>query len=59
MRTFKEHTIYETTIEEKLSNNLAVEPHFRSYRVVLNEYVKSLNQTKSLEWPLRSRIKKY
>jgi integrase/recombinase XerD len=43
MRTFKEHKIYETTIEEKLSNNILIEPNFRSYRSVLNEYTRSLN----------------
>jgi len=43
MRTFKEHKIYETTIEEKLSNNILIEPNFRSYRSVLNEYIRSLN----------------
>ena len=43
MRTFKEHTIYETTIEEKLSDNILIEPNFRSYRSVLNEYIRSLN----------------
>ena len=43
MRTFKEHKIHGTTIEERLSNNLVIEPNFRSYRAVLNEYVKSLN----------------
>nr|YP_010472488.1 hypothetical protein N4L43_pgp021 [Pleurosigma intermedium]UVG42099.1 hypothetical protein [Pleurosigma intermedium] len=43
MRTFKEHKIHETTIEEKLSNNILIEPNFRSYRSVLNEYIRSLN----------------
>jgi transposase InsO family protein len=43
MRTFKEHKIFETTIEEKLSNNILIEPNFRSYRSVLNEYTRSLN----------------
>ena len=43
MRTFKEHKIYETIIEEKLSNNILIEPNFRSYRSVLNEYTQSLN----------------
>lgn len=43
MRTFKEHKIYDTTIEEKLSNKILIEPNFRSYRAVLNEYVNSLN----------------
>jgi integrase/recombinase XerD len=43
MRTFKDHKIYDTTIEEKLSNSLAVDPNFVSYRANLNEYVKSLN----------------
>lgn len=43
MRTFKEHKIYKTTIQERLSNNLAIEPNFKSYKAVLNEYVKSLN----------------
>ena len=43
VRTFKEHRINGTTIEEKLSDYLAVEPNFNSYRAVLNEYVRSLN----------------
>jgi integrase/recombinase XerD len=43
MRTFKEHKIYNTTLEEKLSNLLAINPKFTSYRACLNEYVKSLN----------------
>lgn len=43
MRTFKEHRIYDTTIEEKLSNSIAIEPNFRSYRAYLNKYVSSLN----------------
>ena len=59
MRTFKEHKIYETTIEEKLSNNILIEPNFRSYRSVLNEYIRSLNQTKSLKRPLRGTIGTY
>ena len=43
MRTFKNHRIYNTTIEEELSNSIAIEPNFRSYRATLNKYVKSLN----------------
>ena len=43
MLTFKEHKIHETTIEERLSNNILIEPNFRSYRSVLNEYIRSLN----------------
>ena len=43
MRTFKSHKIYNTTIEEKLSNSLAIEPNFSSYRATLNKYVNSLN----------------
>jgi len=43
IRTFKEHKIYDTTIQEKLYNSLAVDPKFASYRACLNEYVKSLN----------------
>ena len=44
MRTFKEHKIYDTTIEEALSNHIATEPNFRSFRAVLNRYVKNLNK---------------
>ena len=43
MRTFKEHKIHETTMEEKLSNSILIEHNFRSYRSVLNEYTRSLN----------------
>lgn len=43
IRTFKEHKIHNTTIEEKLSNSIAIEPNFRSYRAYLNKYVNSLN----------------
>lgn len=43
MRTFKNHKIYNTTIEEKLSNSIAIEPNFKSYRATLNSYVNSLN----------------
>ena len=43
MRTFKQHKIYNTTIEEKLSNSIAIDPNFRSYRAILNRYVNSLN----------------
>ena len=42
MRTFKNHKIYGTTIEEKLSNSIAIEPNFRSYRTTLNTYVNSV-----------------
>ena len=41
MRTFKQHKIYNTTIEEKLSNSIAIDPNFRSYRATLNRYVNS------------------
>lgn len=43
MRTFKQHKIHNTTIEEKLSNSMAIDPNFRSYRATLNRYVNSLN----------------
>ena len=43
IRTFKEHKIYNATIEEKLSNSIAIDPNFRSYRANLNKYVNSLN----------------
>lgn len=43
MRTFKNHKIYNTTIEEKLYNSIAIEPNFKSYRATLNTYVNSLN----------------
>ena len=39
MRTFKNHKIYNTTIEEELSNSIAIEPNFKSYRATLNSYV--------------------
>lgn len=42
-RTFKNHKIYNTTIEEELANSIAIEPNFRCYRVTLNKCVKSLN----------------
>ena len=59
MRTFKEHKIHETTIEERLSNNILIEPNFRSYRSVLNEYIRSLNNKpnkKSITNPQRHDI---
>lgn len=39
MRTFKNHKIYNTTIEEELSNRITLKPNFRSYRTALNKYV--------------------
>ena len=44
LRTFKDHKIYNTTIEEKLSNSIPIEPNFKSYRATLNKYVNSLNR---------------
>ena len=38
MRTFKQHKIYNTTIEEKLSNRIAIDPNFRSFRAVLKQH---------------------
>jgi hypothetical protein len=32
MKTFKNHKIYNTTIKEELSNSIAIEPNFRSYK---------------------------
>lgn len=43
MRTFKEHAIYNTTIEEDISGALALQSSFNSYKACLNKYVKSLN----------------
>ena len=43
MRTLKNHKIHNTTIEEELSNSLAIDPSFSSYRATLNKYVNSLN----------------
>ena len=43
VRTFKEHKIYKTTIEEKIASAMAMSPTFNSYRKYLNQYVKSLN----------------
>ena len=48
MSTFREHKIYDTTIEEVLSNHLAIESNFISFRAVLNKYVRSLNSKKNL-----------
>jgi len=42
MRTFKEHKIYERIIEEKILNNILIEPNFKSYRSVLNGYIRML-----------------
>ena len=56
IRTFKNHKIYNTTIEEELSNRTAIDPNFRSYRATLNKYVESLNSKpnkKSLVSPQR------
>lgn len=43
MRTFKEHKIHNITIEEKLSNSIAIDSNFSSYRATLNRYVNSLD----------------
>ena len=43
MRIFKNHKIYNTTIEEELSNSIVIDSNFRSYRATLNKYVNSLN----------------
>lgn len=44
MRTFKNHKIYNTTIEEELSHRIAIEPNFRSYRATLNKYINKPNK---------------
>ena len=43
MRTFKEHKVNGVTIEEKLSNAIALNFKFNSYRSYFNSYIKSLN----------------
>ena len=43
MRTFKQHKIYNITVEERLSTEIAINSRFNSYRACLNKYVKSLN----------------
>jgi transposase InsO family protein len=43
----KNHKIFNTTIEEELTNSLARIPNFSGYRACLNKYVKSLNSTPS------------
>lgn len=43
MLTFKNKKIYDTTIEEELSNSIAIKFNFKSYKATLNKYVKSLN----------------
>lgn len=43
MRTFKEDKIYDTTIKEALSNHIGTEPNYKSFRAVLNRYVRNLN----------------
>ena len=43
MKTFKNHKIYNTTIEEEIFNNITMDFNFRYYRATLNKYVNSLN----------------
>lgn len=50
-RTFKNHKIYNTTIEEKLSNSIAIEPNFKSYRATSNSYVNNKPNKKSVVAP--------
>lgn len=44
MRTFKQHQINGLTIEEKIQTQLNIYPNFKSFRRVINQYVKSLNE---------------
>lgn len=44
MRTFKQHKINEVTIEEKIQSHLHIDPNFKSFRSVINQYAKSLNK---------------
>lgn len=44
IRTFKEHTIDGFTIEERMQNYLFRNPNFKSFRAIINQYVKSLNE---------------
>lgn len=44
MRTVKQHRIHNTTLEERLSTEIAINSRFNSYRACLNEYVKSVNK---------------
>jgi hypothetical protein len=37
MRIFKNHKIYNTTIEEELSNSIVIDSNFRSYRATLKK----------------------
>lgn len=44
IRTFKEHKIHGITIEEQLQTYLLIDPNFKSFRSLTNQYIKSLNQ---------------
>ena len=45
MRTFKEHKIKDLTLEERIQNHLVLDSTFNSFRRVINQYVKSINET--------------
>ena len=34
IRTFKNHKIYDITIQSKLSNSIMIEPNFKPYRTI-------------------------
>jgi transposase InsO family protein len=44
MRTFKEHQINGTTFEQELNTQLSFNQSFKSFRIVLNKYIRSLNR---------------
>ena len=44
MRTFKEHKIDGLTIEEKIQDCLFKDPNFKSFLLIINKYIKSLNE---------------
>jgi hypothetical protein len=50
--TFKEHKIHTSTIEEKITSAMAMSPRFYSYKKYLNQYVKSLNNNRPLDFPV-------
>ena len=44
MRTFKEHVIDRLTIEEKIQKCLFKDSNFKSFRSIINQYIKNLNE---------------
>ena len=44
MRTFKNHKILRNTIQDEFDQALSIQPQFKSYRKIINKFIKSLNE---------------